>query len=92
MSATDRDKAIPPQAFLRLLFSLALPISLQFLLTSSMAVIDILMIGRLHDAAVAAVGIANQFVFIFFGIVSSNVMPSFSYGMCSSSITLTTIS
>jgi len=68
MHATDRDKGIPPKTFLSLLFSLALPISLQFLLTSSMAVIDILMIGQLHDAAVAAVGIANQFVFIFFVI------------------------
>src|SRR6056297_892931 len=68
MHRTDRDKVIPPKAFLSLLFSLALPISLQFLLTSSMAVIDILMIGRLYDAAVAAVGIANQFVFIFFVI------------------------
>ena len=68
MHATDKDKVIAPQAFLSLLFSLALPISLQYLLTSSMAVIDILMIGQLHDAAVAAVGIANQFVFIFFVI------------------------
>nr|WP_319495502.1 MATE family efflux transporter [uncultured Desulfobacter sp.] len=68
MDVTDRDKAIVPQTFLRLLFSLALPISLQCLFTSSMAVIDILMIGQLHDAAVAAVGIANQFVFIFFVI------------------------
>ena len=68
MHVTDRDKAIVPQTFLRLLFSLALPISLQGLFTSSMAVIDILMIGQLHDAAVAAVGIANQFVFIFFVI------------------------
>lgn len=68
MHVTDRDKAIVPQTFLRLLFSLALPISLQCLFTSSMAVIDILMIGQLHDAAVAAVGIANQFVFIFFVI------------------------
>jgi Na+-driven multidrug efflux pump len=59
---------IAPKTFLSLLFSLALPISLQCLLTSSMAVIDMLMIGRLHDAAVAAVGIANQFVFIFFVI------------------------
>ena len=33
-----------------------------------MAVIDLLMIGQLNDAAVAAVGIANQFVFIFFVI------------------------
>nr|WP_321401387.1 MATE family efflux transporter [uncultured Desulfobacter sp.] len=68
MHVTDRDNAIVPQTFLRLLFSLALPISLQCLFTSSMAVIDILMIGQLHDAAVAAVGIANQFVFIFFVI------------------------
>lgn len=68
MRVTDRDKGIVPKTFLSLLFSLALPISLQCLLTSSMAVIDMLMIGRLHDAAVAAVGIANQFVFIFFVI------------------------
>ncbi len=68
MHATDKDEVIPPKTFLHLLFSLALPISLQCLLTSSMAVIDMLMIGRLHDAAVAAVGLANQFVFIFFVI------------------------
>jgi len=68
MHVTDRDNPLVPQTFLRLLFSLALPISLQCLFTSSMAVIDILMIGQLHDAAVAAVGIANQFVFIFFVI------------------------
>ena len=68
MHVTDPSEVIVPKAFLHLLFSLALPISLQFFLTSSMAVIDMLMIGRLHDAAVAAVGIANQFVFIFFVI------------------------
>ena len=68
MHSTDRARAFAPKTFLRLLFSLALPISLQYLLTCSMAVIDMLMIGQLHDAAVAAVGIANQFVFIFFVI------------------------
>ncbi|WP_320042287.1 MATE family efflux transporter [uncultured Desulfobacter sp.] len=68
MHVTDPSEVIVPKTFLRLLFSLALPISLQIFLTSSMAVIDMLMIGRLHDAAVAAVGIANQFVFIFFVI------------------------
>lgn len=60
--------------FLGLLLTLALPISLQNLLTCSMAVIDMLMIGQLNDEAIAAVGIANQFVFIFiviqFGIHS----------------------
>ena len=59
---------------LGVMLSLALPISLQNLLTCSMSVIDILMVGQLHETAIAAVGIANQFVFIFiiiqFGIHS----------------------
>ena len=68
MHPTDRVKALAPKTFLSLLFTLALPISLQYLLTGSMAVIDMIMIGQLHDEAIAAVGIANQFVFIFFVI------------------------
>jgi MATE family, multidrug efflux pump len=60
--------------FVRLLFKLALPITLQNFLSSSMAFMDTLMIGQLNEAAIAAVGIANQFVFIFiilqFGIHS----------------------
>jgi len=51
--------------FLGLLLTLALPISLQNLLTCSMTVIDILMVGQLNETAIAAVGIANQFVFMF---------------------------
>ncbi|HCY87676.1 MAG TPA: MATE family efflux transporter [Desulfobacteraceae bacterium] len=51
--------------FIGLLWTLALPIALQNLLTCSMGVIDILMVGQLHEAAIAAVGIANQFVFMF---------------------------
>ncbi len=53
------------KSFLGLLFTLALPISLQNMLTCSMSVIDILMVGQLHETAIAAVGIANQFVFMF---------------------------
>ncbi len=60
--------------FLGILLTLALPISLQNLLTCSMTVIDILMVGQLNETAIAAVGIANQFAFIFiiiqFGIHS----------------------
>lgn len=56
------------------MLTLALPISLQNLLTCSMTVIDILMVGQLNETAIAAVGIANQFVFMFiviqFGIHS----------------------
>lgn len=51
--------------FLGLLLTIALPISLQNLLTCSMTVIDILMVGQLNETAIAAVGIANQFVFMF---------------------------
>ena len=59
MTETDKTR------FLGMLLTLALPISLQNLLTCSMTVIDILMVGQLHETAIAAVGIANQFVFIF---------------------------
>ncbi len=60
--------------FINLLFKLALPITLQNFLSSSMAFMDTLMIGQLNETAIAAVGVANQFVFIFiiiqFGIHS----------------------
>ncbi|MBI9092925.1 MAG: MATE family efflux transporter [Desulfobacterium sp.] len=60
--------------FIDLLFKLALPIIFQNFLNSSMALMDTLMIGQLNETAIAAVGIANQFVFIFivvqFGIHS----------------------
>jgi putative MATE family efflux protein len=60
--------------FIRLLFKLALPITLQNFLSSSMTFMDTLMIGQLNEAAIAAVGVANQFGFIFliiqFGIHS----------------------
>ena len=51
--------------FINLLFKLALPIIFQNFLNSSMALMDTLMIGQLNETAIAAVGIANQFVFIF---------------------------
>ncbi|THB80440.1 MAG: MATE family efflux transporter [Desulfobacteraceae bacterium] len=60
--------------FISQLFKLALPIAIQNFLHSAMALIDTLMIGQLSETAIAAVGIANQFVFIFiivqFGIHS----------------------
>ncbi|MCG8566906.1 MAG: MATE family efflux transporter [Desulfobacterales bacterium] len=51
--------------FLKLLVTLALPIALQNMFTSTMTLVDLLMVGQLNEAAVASVGIANQFVFIF---------------------------
>ena len=51
-------------AFFRALFVLALPIVVQNLLVSSLNMIDTLMIGRVGEAEVAAVGAANQFFFL----------------------------
>ena len=51
--------------FYRMLFVLALPILIQNLLTSSLNMVDTLMIGRVGDNELAAVGIANQFFFLF---------------------------
>ncbi len=51
--------------FINQLFKLALPIIFQNFLTASMALMDTVMVGQLNETAIAAVGIANQFVFIF---------------------------
>ena len=60
--------------FIKTLFSIALPIMLQNLLSSSLSFIDTLMIGQLGSNQIAAVGIANQIFFLvnlfIFGIAS----------------------
>lgn len=50
--------------FYRELFSLAIPIGLQSLLTALIGASDALMLGRLTQDAVAAVSLANQIAFI----------------------------
>jgi len=53
---------------------MAVPIAMQNLVTTSLNLIDTLMIGRLGEEKIAAVGIANQYFFILilllFGINS----------------------
>ena len=51
------------KVFWRALLRLALPIALQNLLTTSLSLIDTLMVGRLGDTAIAAVGIGSQIAF-----------------------------
>lgn len=53
------------KAFLRSLLILALPITLQSFITSSLNLVDNVMVGRLGEEAIAAVGLANQYIFIF---------------------------
>src|SRR6056297_3881297 len=58
----------------RRLFSVALPIAIQQIILSSMNFVDMLMIGQLGEISISAVGLSNQFFFIFnvvmFGLVS----------------------
>ena len=60
--------------FFRLLFTLAVPIMLQYLINSLVNVLDTIMVGRLGTVAIAAVGLAVQIFFLYsvfiFGICS----------------------
>lgn len=60
------------QEFRRSLLAIALPVALQNLLSSSVNLVDNLMVGQLGDSAIAGLGIANQvfflMLFLIFGI------------------------
>ncbi|MGL4736595.1 MAG: MATE family efflux transporter, partial [Cellulosilyticaceae bacterium] len=51
--------------FLKSLWVLALPITIQSFITSSLNLIDNVMVGKLGEQAIASVGLANQYIFIF---------------------------
>ncbi|MBU5590457.1 MATE family efflux transporter [Clostridium sp. MSJ-4] len=62
--------------FYKMLVTLALPIIMQNLVSSSLNMVDTLMIGSLGESSIAAVGLANQVFFLFtlimFGINSGS--------------------
>lgn len=62
------------QNFWKAMGTLALPIAIQNLLSSSFTLVDTLMVGRLGDVSLAAVGMAGQWSWLFnmltFGIAS----------------------
>lgn len=60
MKSIIRDKK-----FLKTLWVLALPIAIQNFIMSSLNLVDNIMIGSLGEGAIAAVGLANQYFFIF---------------------------
>ncbi|MEG1605856.1 MAG: MATE family efflux transporter [Clostridia bacterium] len=70
----NRLKTLVDRDFLRVTLRLAVPIALQKLLISSFSMVDTVMVGRLGDTALAAVGIAGQWAFlmnvVFFGLTS----------------------
>ena len=57
-------KELSDKLFWKMTLTLALPIALQNLLSSSLAIIDNVMIGKLGDTAVAAVGEGAQIAFL----------------------------
>lgn len=76
-------KMIKDRVFWRTVLSLALPIALQNLLSSSLAIIDNLMIGQLGDIAVASVGVSAQIAqminIFLFGITAGGTVFAAQY-------------
>jgi len=60
--------------FLRSMLAIALPVAFQQLITASLNMIDVLMVGQLGETTVAALGLANQVFFLLilflFGVTS----------------------
>jgi len=60
--------------FFRAMLALAVPVAFQQLITASLNMIDVLMVGQLGEASVAALGLANQIFFLLilflFGVTS----------------------
>jgi Na+-driven multidrug efflux pump len=60
--------------FFRAMLALAVPVAFQQLITAGLNMIDVLMVGQLGEASVAALGLANQIFFLLilflFGITS----------------------
>ncbi|MGL5150615.1 MAG: MATE family efflux transporter [Clostridium sp.] len=52
------------KSFYKKVFIIALPIIIQNLITSSLNIVDTMMIGKLGENEIAAVGIANQYFFL----------------------------
>lgn len=60
--------------FFKTMLAIAIPITVQNLISSSLNMVDTVMVGRLGETSIASVGLANQFFFVFtlllFGINS----------------------
>lgn len=71
------------RSYFKALFRLALPIVAQNIISASMNLIDVAMIGQLGETAVAAVGLANQAFFILilllFGITTGSAIFTAQY-------------
>ncbi|AMO56321.1 multidrug transporter MatE [Endozoicomonas montiporae] len=62
------------KAFFRKLWNLAIPVSIQAMMFSLLGLIDIMMVGRLGETAVAAVGLGNRI--FFFNLILTAALGS----------------
>lgn len=60
------------KVFLKTMFAIAIPIALQNLITSSLNMVDTLMISSLGQSSIAAVGLANQ-IFFFYALINFGI-------------------
>ena len=71
---TDLHAMLHDRAYWSVLFAIGIPVALQNLFSSGLNLIDSVMVGRLGDSSIAAVGIANTVFFLMilfmFGIAS----------------------
>lgn len=51
--------------FITTLFTIGIPVVIQNVISSSLNMVDVIMIGGLGEVSIAAVGLANQFFFVF---------------------------
>lgn len=58
--------------FLKAMMAIVIPIALQNLITSSLNMVDTLMISSLGETSIAAVGLANQ-IFFFYAIINFGI-------------------
>lgn len=59
-----REVLIPDKSFLKKLFFIAIPIALQNMSSSILAIIDVAIIKKLGENAISSVSLAGQFAFI----------------------------
>jgi len=62
------------KTFMRSMLSLAIPVGIQQFITASLNMVDVIMVGQLGEASIAALGLANQVFFLLilflFGVTS----------------------
>ena len=66
--------------FIRKMLSLAIPVAFQQFISAALNMVDVLMVGQLGEASIAALGLANQIFFLYilflFGVTSGTAIFS----------------